>query len=255
MRATPIWPRPPTPRRRSATTRPRSTDVRQQALRQRAGVRHRRPRRHDDLRRARDRRRADHLRGGDARRSARSTATDKFDAVDAVDEPARRISGGDRRQGRGRARLARPRRSPISISSTRRRAREIVAENGNRRERRGGRRRVQGPVPRGAAGHRRGRLRRLGQGAGRSTSQPARCSTRFMAEGRGAPSSAFSIHRHRPRTRSAPGYRGSLEISFSGRRRTPARPDRPARTASSMNGTSCRPGCRRFREPSVPRPR
>ena len=49
--------------------------VRQQAVRQRAGLRHRRPRRDHDLRRARDRRRADHLRIRDDAASARSSAT------------------------------------------------------------------------------------------------------------------------------------------------------------------------------------
>ena len=95
--------------------------VHRQAVRQCAGLRHRRPRRHDDLRRTRDRRRADHLRGRDAwhpegvrRRQVRHRRP--------AGQPARRVSGGDRRQGRRRSAARAISRKPISISSTRRRA-------------------------------------------------------------------------------------------------------------------------------------
>ncbi len=90
---------------------------------------------------------------------------DKFEAVVAVGQPAGRIPGRHRRQGRRRARHARSRqdlsRLPLHAGGPEDRRRKRQP-----RARREGGRGVQGQVPRGPPGDGRGRLRRLDEGPG-----------------------------------------------------------------------------------------
>ena len=205
MGATPISPPAPGPTRSMPATRPRSTEFLNKLFANvpvfdtggRAATTTFAEREH--------RRRADHLRGRSCTAIGKQFGADKYEPWCRLGQPAGRIPGRHRRQGRRRARHPRPRqglsRFPLSRRRPGDRRRElptacsdeaVTAAHADQ-------------LPRGRLVTVEDAVRRLGQGHRRSTSPRAACSTRSSSTSRTRP----LRYRLRPAVTPAPSPLGS----------------------------------------------